>query len=135
MVTLKEAIKHCEDKADEQHKLANRYDDASGYTRSHNESIRTEEARKCEANADEYRLIAKWLKEYEQITSKENRKIFGWKKKQPQIEQAGNASIKFDTKAAKQYLKDNVSVTVEEVPLWVLISLGVMYVSEIRDEE
>ena len=97
MVTLKEAIKHCEDKADEQHILANIYDDASGYTRSHNESIRTTEARKCEANADEYRLIAKWLKEFEQITSKENRKIFGWKKKQPQIEQAGNASIKFDT--------------------------------------
>ena len=71
MVTLKEAIKHCEDKADEQHILANIYDDASGYTRSHNESIRTEEARKCEANADEYRLIAKWLKEYEQIISKE----------------------------------------------------------------
>lgn len=74
MVTLKEAIKHCEDKADEQHKLANRYDDASGYTRSHNECIRIEEARKCEANADEYRLIAKWLKEYEQITSKENQR-------------------------------------------------------------
>ena len=45
-MTLDEAIKHAEEVAEEQDKLCKRYDDASGYTRSHNEDIRTTDAKK-----------------------------------------------------------------------------------------
>lgn len=62
-MTLEEAIKHAEEEAKEQDKLCKRYDDASGYTRSHIEEIRTSSAKQCEKCADEYRQLAKWLKE------------------------------------------------------------------------
>ena len=60
---LDEAIKHAEEVAKEQDKLCKRYDDASGYTRSHNEDIRTTDAKKCAKCAEEYRQLAEWLKE------------------------------------------------------------------------
>ena len=44
-MTIEEAIVHCEEVAKEQDKLCKRYDDASGYTRSHNEDIRTTDAK------------------------------------------------------------------------------------------
>ena len=63
MISLEEAIKHCEEVAKGQDYLAKRCDDASGYTRSHNEAIRTEEAKKhCEC-ASEHRQLAEWLRE------------------------------------------------------------------------
>ncbi len=66
MMTLDEAIVHAEDAAKEQDKLCKRYDDASGYTRSHNEDIRTSGAKSCEKCAAEHRQLAGWLKELKQ---------------------------------------------------------------------
>ena len=63
MMTLDEAIVHCEEVAKEQDKLCKRYDDASGYTRSHNKDIRTTDAKRCEECAKEHRQLAVWLKE------------------------------------------------------------------------
>ena len=62
-MTIDEAIQHCEEVAKEQDKLCKRYDDASGYTRSHNEDIRTTDAKKCAECAEEHRQLAEWLKE------------------------------------------------------------------------
>lgn len=62
MMTLEEAIEHAEEVAIEQAYLMGRYDAASGYARSGNESIRTESAKECEKCAEEHRQIAAWLK-------------------------------------------------------------------------
>ena len=67
MLNLNEAIKHAEEVAEEQERMAKRYDDASGYTRSHNESIRTSDAKQCIICANEHRQIAEWLKELKQL--------------------------------------------------------------------
>lgn len=67
MVTIDEAIKHAEEVAEEQDKLCKRYDDASGYTRSHNEDIRTTNAKKCVECAEEHRQLAEWLKELKEL--------------------------------------------------------------------
>ena len=67
-MTIDEAIQHCEEVAKEQDKLCKRYDDASGYTRSHNEDIRTTDAKKCAECAEEYRQLAEWLKDYKRQT-------------------------------------------------------------------
>lgn len=61
MMSLDEAILHAEKVATEQERLMARYDAASGYTRSGNESIRTESAKKCEKCAAEHRQLAAWL--------------------------------------------------------------------------
>lgn len=66
-MTLEEAIKHAEEVAEEQDRLCKRYDDASGYTRSHNEDIRTTDAKKCVECAKEHRQLAEWLKELKQL--------------------------------------------------------------------
>ena len=68
---LDEAIKHAEEVAVEQDKLCKRYDDASGYTRSHNEAIRTTDAKRCEECADEHRQLAEWLKDYKRLKEQE----------------------------------------------------------------
>ena len=60
---LDEFISHCEEVAEEQDKLCKRYDDASGYSRSHNEAIRTNDAKRCEECAKEHRQLAEWLRE------------------------------------------------------------------------
>ena len=72
-MTLDEAIKHADELAEEQDKLCKRYDDASGYTRSHNEDIRTTDAKKCIKCAAEHRQLAEWLKELKQL-----REQTGW---------------------------------------------------------
>lgn len=64
---LDEAIKHAEEVAKEQDKLCKRYDDASGYTRSHNEELRTTDAKKSETCAAEHRQLAEWLRELKQL--------------------------------------------------------------------
>lgn len=61
MMSLDEAIKHAEEVATEQECLMGRYDAASGYARSGNESIRTESAKECEQCAAEHRQLAAWL--------------------------------------------------------------------------
>lgn len=68
---LDEAIKHAEEVAVEQDKLCKRYDDASGYTRSHNEAIRTTGAKRCEECASEHRQLAEWLKDYKRLKEQE----------------------------------------------------------------
>lgn len=83
MIEIDEAIAHAEDVAKEQDKLSKRYDDASGYSRSHNDDIRTSEAKECERCAEDHRQLAEWLRElkayrekgqdksYEQVESEE----------------------------------------------------------------
>ena len=66
MLTIEEAIKHAEEVEIEQIRLMCRYDAASGYMRSGNESIRTESAKKCEKCADEHRQLAAWLRELQE---------------------------------------------------------------------
>jgi hypothetical protein len=62
-MTIEEAIKHCEEVAYQNEILMKRYDDASGYNRSHNENIRTDGAKGCEQLISLYRQLAEWLKE------------------------------------------------------------------------
>lgn len=62
MLTLEQAIKHAEEVATEQERLMGRYDAASGYARSGNESIRTESAKECEKCAEEHRQLVAWLR-------------------------------------------------------------------------
>jgi hypothetical protein len=62
-MTLDEAIKHCEEIAEDQNKLCERCDRASGYSRSHNESIRTQEAKEHEKCSQDFRQLAAWIKE------------------------------------------------------------------------
>ncbi len=62
-MTLDEAIKHCEEVAYQNEMLMKRYDNASGYNRSHNEKIRTDDAKGCEQLISLYRQLAEWLKE------------------------------------------------------------------------
>lgn len=70
-MTIEETIKHCEEVAEEQDKLCKRYDDASGYSRSHNEDIRTTGAIGCEVCAKEHRQLAEWLKDYKRLLEQE----------------------------------------------------------------
>lgn len=70
-MTRDEAIKHCEEKSCENRKLAKRYDDASGYTRSGNEDVRTSDAKKCERCAKEHNQLAEWLKDYKRLLEQE----------------------------------------------------------------
>ena len=63
MMSIEQAIKHAEEVEIEQIRLMLRYDAASGYMRSGNESIRTESAKECEKCAAEHRQLATWLRE------------------------------------------------------------------------
>lgn len=62
-MTIEETIKHCEEVAHQNEILMKRYDDASGYSRSHNEQIRTSGAIGCESLVNTYRQLAEWLRE------------------------------------------------------------------------
>jgi hypothetical protein len=62
-MTLDEAIKHCEEVAEEQNKLCEQCDRASGYFRSHNEAIRTSDAKKHEKCGQEHIQLVAWLRE------------------------------------------------------------------------
>lgn len=66
-MTLDEAIIYVEEAAIEEEKLCKRYDAASGFLRSHNESIRTSDAKKCEKRAEELRQFAEWFKGLKQL--------------------------------------------------------------------
>lgn len=70
-MTIEGAIKHCEEVAKEQDKLCKRYDDASGYSRYHDEAIRTTDAKRCEGCAEEHRQLAEWLKDYKRLLEQE----------------------------------------------------------------
>lgn len=71
-MTIDEAIKHAEEVAEEQVKLCKRYDDASGYSRSHNENIRTADAKRCDKCAEEHRQLAEWLKDYKRLLEQQS---------------------------------------------------------------
>lgn len=75
MMTIEEAIKHCEEVAHQNEILMKRYDDASGYNRSRNEKIRTNGAKDCEQLISLYRQIAEWLKELKKYTEKDTPKL------------------------------------------------------------
>jgi hypothetical protein len=62
-MTLDEAIKHCEELVEAHDKLRKSYDDASGYSRSHNEAIRTDDAKKHEKCSQDFRQLVEWIKE------------------------------------------------------------------------
>lgn len=62
-MTLDEAIKHCEEVAHQNEILMKRYDSASGYSRSHDEQIRTSGAKGCEQLISLYRQLTEWLRE------------------------------------------------------------------------
>ena len=66
-MTLDEAIKHCEELVEAHDKLRKRYDDASGYSRSHNEAIRTDDAKKHEKCSQDFRQLVVWLLELKQL--------------------------------------------------------------------
>ena len=62
-MTIDEGIRYCEETAHNNEILMNRYDSASGYSRSHNEDIRTEGAKGCERLMIFHRQLADWLRE------------------------------------------------------------------------
>jgi hypothetical protein len=63
-MTIEQAEKLLDDLATQEELLCKRADDASGYTRSGNESIRTSNAKTHEQHAKEYRQILRYLAEY-----------------------------------------------------------------------
>lgn len=64
-MNLDEAIRHCQEVAEEQDKLCKRYDDASRYTKSHSKDIVSANAKNASnfECAKEHRQLAEWLKE------------------------------------------------------------------------
>lgn len=66
-MTIEEAIKRAEEEAIKEDELCKRYDRASGYSRSHDETIRTTDAKRCEKIAQEHRQLAEWLKDYKRL--------------------------------------------------------------------
>ena len=73
MKSIDEAIQHCEEVAYQNEILMKRYDDASGYNRSHNEKIRTDGAKGCEQLISLYRQLAEWLRELKKWRTVRNR--------------------------------------------------------------
>jgi len=63
-MSIEHAEKLLDDLATQEELLCKRADDASGYTRSGNESIRTSNAKTHEQHAKEYRQILRYLAEY-----------------------------------------------------------------------
>ena len=63
-MTIEQVEKLLDDLATQEELLCKRADDASGYTRSGNESIRTSNAKTHEQHAKEYRQILRYFVEY-----------------------------------------------------------------------
>lgn len=63
-LSIKQVEKLLDDLATQEELLCKRADDASGYTRSGNESIRTSYAKTHEQHAKEYRQILRYLAKY-----------------------------------------------------------------------
>lgn len=47
------------------------------------------------------------------------------RKKETPAELAGRMEIEFDTAKAREYIRENKETKIGDVPLWVLLSLGV----------
>lgn len=71
-MTIDEAIQHCEEVARNNDITMRRCDDASGYTRSGREEIRTSEAKKCEQCAADHRQLVEWLKDYKRLLEQDS---------------------------------------------------------------
>ena len=63
-ISIEQVEKLLDDLATQEELLCKRSDDASGYTRSGNESLRTSSAKTHEQHAKEYRQILRHLAEY-----------------------------------------------------------------------
>lgn len=73
-MTIEEAIKRAEDTAIAADELCKRLDRASGYYRSHDETIRPNDAKKFEEMAQEHRQLAEWLKDYKRLLESSSEK-------------------------------------------------------------
>lgn len=47
------------------------------------------------------------------------------RKEEKPIDSAGRMEIEFDTAKARKYIRENTKTKIGDVPLWVLLSLGV----------
>lgn len=47
------------------------------------------------------------------------------RKEEKPMESAGRMEIEFDTAKARKYIQENTETKIGDVPLWVLLSLGV----------
>lgn len=47
------------------------------------------------------------------------------KKEEKPIDLAGRTEIEFDTAKARKYIRENTETKIGDVPLWVLLSLGI----------
>lgn len=47
------------------------------------------------------------------------------RKEEKLIDSAGRMEIEFDTAKARKYIRENTGTKIGDVPLWVLLSLGV----------
>lgn len=70
-MTIDEAIIDCREVAEIHEQKMKQCDSASGFTRSHNASIRTTDAKRHEVKAKEYYQIAEWLKDYKRLKEQE----------------------------------------------------------------
>lgn len=66
-MTIDELITYCEEKEHNHRLSCKRYDDASGYTRSKDKSIRTACAIREEKYADYYKEISATMRKYQKI--------------------------------------------------------------------
>lgn len=76
-MSIEQAEKLLDDLATQEEFLCKRADDASGYTRSGNESIRTSNAKTHEQHAKEYRQILRYLAEYRLIQAEYENRLRG----------------------------------------------------------
>jgi hypothetical protein len=74
-MSIEEAEKLLDDLATQEELLCKRADDASGYTRSGNESIRTSNAKTHEQHAKEYRQILRYMAEYRLMQADYNARL------------------------------------------------------------
>ena len=66
-MSIDELIVFCEDLENYHITLCKRYDDASGYTRSRNEEIRTNDAKREEMDSKFYHELKKIVRKYQKI--------------------------------------------------------------------
>lgn len=49
----------------------------------------------------------------------------GLRKEEKPVDLAGRTEIEFDTAKARKYIRENTETKIGDVPLWVLLSLGI----------
>jgi hypothetical protein len=128
-MTLDEAIKQCEEAAEDRDKLCKRCDAASGYSRSHNEAIRTQEAKEYEKCSQDFKQLAEWLKELKAYKEQEpcadaisRQAAIRWVK--TECNPYGKPTIDFESgKKVIEHLKQMPSVTPKQkTGKWIPVS-------------